>query len=309
MYLAEDRVMCVEIMIKKGCKYYLAYIPDAKSSTDAPGTLAVLIKQRRRWTNGSLFGTLNAILHIVPLLSCRRTKHSLWQKFLLFIFMIYYTVFFMFGFLVPGGVYASVTIFFSTIFNQTGFTAVGSGKMLGGFFEIFYIGLMLLTLITSLTQRVDSAKGLFGFVSNLFGLFMLLTFSGIIFFLVGTDPSKLNTNTTNNLCDLVLFVTGLIVLGVYLAPIFLRPLDFIKYFIHYVLGLISYLYMVPTFVNVFTVYAFCNLHDISWGNRPAHEVNSSSSAMQEKLKIEYEVFRSYVLYVWFSANIIFGGAL
>ena len=35
-YLAEDRVMCLEIMIKKNNKYFLAYIPDAKAFTDAP---------------------------------------------------------------------------------------------------------------------------------------------------------------------------------------------------------------------------------------------------------------------------------
>lgn len=60
-YLAEDRVMCLQIYIKKNSKYYLTFIPDAKALTDAPGTLAVLIKQRRRWMNGALFGTMKVI--------------------------------------------------------------------------------------------------------------------------------------------------------------------------------------------------------------------------------------------------------
>lgn len=43
-FLAEDRVMCLQIYIKKHCGYYLTYIPEAKAFTDAPDNLAVLIK-------------------------------------------------------------------------------------------------------------------------------------------------------------------------------------------------------------------------------------------------------------------------
>lgn len=48
-YLAEDRVMCLQIYIKEDSGFYLTYIPDAKAFTDAPETLLVLMKQRRRW--------------------------------------------------------------------------------------------------------------------------------------------------------------------------------------------------------------------------------------------------------------------
>lgn len=48
-YLAEDRVMCLQIYIKDECGYYLTYIPDAKAVTDAPANVSTLIKQRRRW--------------------------------------------------------------------------------------------------------------------------------------------------------------------------------------------------------------------------------------------------------------------
>ena len=35
-YLAEDRIMCLQIYIKKLDRYKLAYVPDAKAFTDAP---------------------------------------------------------------------------------------------------------------------------------------------------------------------------------------------------------------------------------------------------------------------------------
>ena len=43
-YLAEDRVMCLQIYIKEGERYYLTYVPDAKAFTDAPPSLFILIK-------------------------------------------------------------------------------------------------------------------------------------------------------------------------------------------------------------------------------------------------------------------------
>jgi len=43
-YLAEDRVMCLQIYIKEKSGYYLTYVPDAKSFTDAPDSLTVLMK-------------------------------------------------------------------------------------------------------------------------------------------------------------------------------------------------------------------------------------------------------------------------
>ena len=57
--------------------------------------------------------------------------------------------------------------------------------------------------------------------------------------------------------------------SVFLIPIILRPLDFLSNVRNYIFGLISYLWMMPTFINVMQIYAMCNLHDISWGNRPS----------------------------------------
>ena len=55
---------------------------------------------------------------------------------------------------------------------------------------------------------------------------------------------------------------------VYLLPFVMRPLDFLANFKHYFFGFLAYMLMLPVFTNLFQVYAMCNLHDVSWGNRP-----------------------------------------
>jgi chitin synthase len=57
-------------------------------------------------------------------------------------------------------------------------------------------------------------------------------------------------------------------LSVYFVPIILRPMDFVKNCNGYCVGMIVYIFMLPTFINIMQVYSMSNLHDISWGNRP-----------------------------------------
>lgn len=78
------------------------------------------------------------------------------------------------------------------------------------------------------------------------------------------------------------------------------------------MGLLSYLFMMPTFINIMQIYAMCNLHDISWGNRPTTQAQgveavTFNAAAQEKLRQDYQLFRAYFLYFWLISNALFGG--
>jgi chitin synthase len=60
MYLAEDRILCFEIVTKKREGWTLHYVKSAKASTDVPTSVPEFISQRRRWLNGSLFASIHA---------------------------------------------------------------------------------------------------------------------------------------------------------------------------------------------------------------------------------------------------------
>ena len=94
-------------------------------------------------------------------------------------------------------------------------------------------------------------------------------------------------------------------LSVYLAPMIVRPMDFLTYIGKYLIGLVSYLFLMPMFINVFTIYAMCNLHDVSWGNRPTstgQEAFSANKQDQEKTKSDYMVFRTNFVLFWLMCN-------
>jgi len=61
MYLAEDRIMCLEIVAKQNNNYLLHYLPGCKALTDPAMGLIGMMKQRRRWMNGSMFASFHVL--------------------------------------------------------------------------------------------------------------------------------------------------------------------------------------------------------------------------------------------------------
>jgi len=102
-----------------------------------------------------------------------------------------------------------------------------------------------------------------------------------------------------------LSVAVIVMLGVYFIPFVLRPLDFMDNASSYIIGLISYLVLMPMFINVFSIYSMCNLHDVSWGNRPSstgQEAFTDNKKDQEKAKGDYQVFRTNFTLFWLFLN-------
>jgi chitin synthase len=52
MYLAEDRILCYELIAKKDQAWILHYVSSAYGETDVPNSIPEFISQRRRWLNG-----------------------------------------------------------------------------------------------------------------------------------------------------------------------------------------------------------------------------------------------------------------
>ena len=86
MYLAEDRILCFELIAKRKCAWILKYVKSAYAETDVPDRLDELISQRRRWLNGSFFAAVYAISHAF---SVWRTDHNVLRK-LMFHFEFFY---------------------------------------------------------------------------------------------------------------------------------------------------------------------------------------------------------------------------
>ena len=63
MFLAEDRILCFEVVAKAGSKWHLTYVKASKGETDVPEGAPEFIGQRRRWLNGSFAAGLYSLMH------------------------------------------------------------------------------------------------------------------------------------------------------------------------------------------------------------------------------------------------------
>ena len=74
MFLAEDRILCFELVAKANDRWTLTYVKPSKAETDVPESATELIGQRRRWLNGSFAASVVSCCHIA--LSPTRLTHN-----------------------------------------------------------------------------------------------------------------------------------------------------------------------------------------------------------------------------------------
>lgn len=86
MYLAEDRILCFELVAKKNCHWILQYVKGATGETDVPTEVDDFIKQRRRWLNGSFFAAVYSLVHFYQIFG---SGHSALRK-LMFLVEFFY---------------------------------------------------------------------------------------------------------------------------------------------------------------------------------------------------------------------------
>lgn len=59
--------------------------------------------------------------------------------------------------------------------------------------------------------------------------------------------------------------------------------------------------LIPTYLNVFTIYSFCNIHDISWGTRAS---NAAAEQFQQQREEVFKFFRSLFVMAWVGLNVV-----
>ena len=261
--------MCLEIVRKVDQAYYLTFIPDAKAKTDCPDSLVMLLKQRRRWGNGTLFGTLHAIRHMGSILSSK-TKHSCCWKARLGIFVFYYMLTFLMSLVMVGAMFATLTIFLTTLLTPSEPLDGILGWCLtegncGTIISVFYLFLIISCALLSILYKVDSAAGKFKVITIISGIFMIVVFLGIAYYMISgvicyywlqtrPDEAHLHCAASINVefLDPVILAFGLIILVAQLFPLLARPTDICSLrIVHYFAGFVSYLMMIPTYTFQF----------------------------------------------------------
>ena len=337
-YLAEDRVMCLQIYIKEKCGYYLTYVPDAKSFTDAPDALSILVKQRRRWNNGSLFAAYRVIANSYNMIAGPKSTHPWYAKIGMLIFMIYFGTMQIFSFFLVGSFYVTTKLFFANYFKQVTDKSAfynaypqiwtffnGNGEFtFGTLFSYGYAVLVIYALLVSIASPIEGTIQKFKVIGAILSVFTIISIFGIAVFLGETGfypPEMMYDHTADNphweptsdpptTYFSILTLAGTVMLSIYLVPMLLRPADFFFNMKEYLCGFLAYMLLLPMYTNLMQIYSMCNLHDLSWGNRPSGpadgaEALAENAKKQLELKNRYMKFRVNFLTIWIVANTVY----
>ncbi|CAI5741485.1 unnamed protein product [Peronospora destructor] len=297
MYLAEDRILSFEVVARKNCKWTMHYVKDAVARTDVPHNLVGLISQRKRWLNGTFFATLFSIWNWGRIYT--ESSHSFGRKMAFLVFFIYH---------LDSSKTASMFV------DTSGYsqTVLDCAVYIYNFMYLF--GLLMLIII-GLGNNPKHMKLTYYSVGAMFGAMMMLSS------LVGVGVFFSSPTTTNSV------LLSVLTMGVY----FLGPA--LHGEVHHIfMTFTHYAALTPSFVNICTIYSFCNLQDLSWGTKGLHDdpllilrdeaekgdfkdVIAKRRAMEERRREEkeraenrkriFEAFRTNVLLTWAFSNLIF----
>ncbi|KAI8064971.1 chitin synthase 1 [Thamnidium elegans] len=273
MYLAEDRILCFELLAKKHQRWVLKYVKTAFGETDCPDQLPEFISQRRRWLNGSFFAAVYSQCHFPRIWS---TNHSVGRKAML-------SIEFFFNFLNLIFSWLGMANFYLTFYFVTKSLASadmdpfgnGWGDCIFLTLRYLYIFFLITSFICSMGNRPQGSKWMFIISVIAYGFIMIYTsFAGAWLayksFEKGMSaPGWEKNNALGNLSLLYgqsefrsVVISLLATYGLYIIAsiLYMDPW-------HMITSFSQYMFMLPTYVNILNVYAFCNIHDVSWGTK------------------------------------------
>ncbi|CEP20886.1 CHS1 [Cyberlindnera jadinii] len=265
MYLAEDRILCWELVAKKDARWLLKYVKEAKGETDLPETVAEFVSQRRRWLNGALFAALYSQLHFRQIWN---TSHSFTRKFFFHIEFFFQFVQLLFS-------WFSVANFYLTFYYLTG--ALTNNNLIphNGGFWIFTIlnyiclGTICSTFIVSMGNRPQGAQYLFITIMTLFAIISCFT---IILGFVSVARTMQNDAGTTAFFNVIVSLLSTYGLYAFISIVYLDPW-------HILTCSVQYFLLLPSYTCTLQIFAFCNTHDVSWGtkgdNDPAKSLGSA----------------------------------
>ncbi|CAI7589892.1 hypothetical protein N7533_009893 [Penicillium manginii] len=293
MFLAEDRILCFELVAKAGFKWHLTYVKASKGETDVPEGAAEFISQRRRWLNGSFAASLYAMMHFGRIY---KSGHNIIRLFFLHIQMTYNFA----GLVMTWFSLASFWLTTSVIMDLVG-TPSDANKdkgwpfgndaspIVNNFLKYGYVFFLMLQFILALGNRPKGSRLAYTLSFIYFSIVQcyILVLS---FYLVknaftgGTldfDLSKgvgafLKSFFSSSGAGIVL-IALVSTYGIYFLASFLYMDPW-----HMFTSSWAYFGGMTCSINILMVYAFCNWHDVSWGTKGSDKSEALPEAKTAK---------------------------
>lgn len=224
MYLAEDRILCFEIVTKRNCQWILSYVKSSSGETDVPDRMAEFILQRRRWLNGSFFAAVYAVTHFYQI---GRSDHSFMRKTMLLIEFFYQFVSMLFAWFAIGNFFLVFHILTEYLGAHNLLGTVG--VVLGVIFEWIYLATLVTCFVLALGNRPQGSNKFYMTMVYFWVVVMIYLIFAAIFVTVRSIQAEVRVNdfTFGDLFSNRQFFTLIMSLGSTYVMWFLASLIFL----------------------------------------------------------------------------------
>jgi cellulose synthase/poly-beta-1,6-N-acetylglucosamine synthase-like glycosyltransferase len=267
IFLTEDRVLGFELATSFSASWKLAFLPSVVTITDSCQSLPELLRQRRRWINGSLACHVWSLIQIPEYLSKQKITIQRKLRFL-----------------------SSIPLYLLRSFTQ--------------WFSPSFVILFYVLICKALKDALINFPWVNGLINPIFSLVVCLFVTQILFCQFGTQSKYLLR--ANMICSSLFRLTALVILtslGCYLPLIVIISTLLSIYIItklhlpsitdKFWVNLPLYFLILSDYSCLLYAYAAFNIHDHSWGTKGLTEY-----------KFQKRLYVSYILF-WLLSNLLF----
>ncbi|KAI5837969.1 chitin synthase, class II [Morchella snyderi] len=270
MYLAEDRILCWELVAKRSERWVLKYVRAATGETDVPDSVPEFISQRRRWLNGAFFAAIFSLAHFKQIWS---TDHTYLRKSLLHIEFLYQFASLVFTFFSLANFYLSFYFIAGSLADATMDPfGHGWGARIFVFLRFACVLLICTQFIVCMGNRPQGAKRMFMSSMVVYAVIMAYTTFCGMYIVVKSFTGGVGDQVTEIVLGDNIFTNLIVSVGSTMGVYFLMSFLYLDPW-HMFTSSAQYFMMLPSYICTLQVYAFCNTHDVSWGTKGDNTVS------------------------------------
>ena len=194
--------------------------------------------------------------------------------------MIYYLINVMYSWVLVGAFCLAIEVSISNVLSKMDPSGTdGSLRQFAAAIILIYVIILLIIFIISLSVKPKRVQDLYKAIVFILGIYQIFIIIIIIFYLLRYGSA------------LAMIILGSTALSFALIVIINCEIKTILF------GVFHYLFLVPTYINIFLIYSICNVHDCTWGNRP----DMLNEEEKENLE-EFEEYRAKWVIIWVLCN-------
>jgi hypothetical protein len=155
-----------------------------------------------------------------------------------------------------------LAFFFLTEFNTT----LQQAPQVGVVLNLMYVFMTVTQIVLGLGNTPDEMKQMYLFSALFYGIFAYMVVGLSLSYILDPQVNNIQGLSENTASHIVVDIAAGASLGCFfVAGLFHGELSSIAG------SFAQYMFMLPTFTNIFATYSFCNIHDISWGTKGVTE--------------------------------------